>query len=990
MMISEFATAVEAIGQGANVVGDERIPDGVQWHVALGRDFRLPAGPVVLHHCTIEVAEQRGPDASVSTRQLPAEVTPRSPLALFPIRWSGRKPCWVEVIGEGRLRVAVTAPRLAPNRRPVELAAVDEPPYKVGSFAMGGVLVTGEGRVDDLRVWFFDAAASVETRRLSIEALPDDYLGKFATYALPMGGNQEDWEERIRIAAPMIEVPYAPVSPDPSVNRDTEFDRVTRLVGTEASVDAWLRRAYGAFDVAEDDLVVVDEPESGDYPVRARHRASESLSLAAIDPGVSRWLGRTGTVGAGLGDGPDGLELLVAQVPGLFFGSAAAQSDFGGGPGEMYNGALDGGWATLLETIESMRDPNARWAVQAKLLNVPIAVVVDSRAARPQAPDAGLVGPPNWVPDVAGGVHWRQAIALRGIAPTGPVALEQVAPGERATLHPLVDETVAAPMAVAWSPTGGPATVTATVPVEGDGELPEVVWRLHVGDWTGRWSDPVELTGIPPARPIPGPCSLEAWYTPTDSLPTGHVSTGTVRLAISFAPVGLPGSVPVDRIEWAVDGFPEDPIVLSPAQQVNGLRVFRDFHAPETSPGGSSTVGFTATAVDVREGRSVAASVDVLITDPRPLPAPRIAPRLMPTSRPTADPEVSITLTASGVPDGGAVRFWFANETAVRAALGMAGEPDRETPRYERADGLRQAGGGSQRAYSAALREPVRAVGGRATATLRFPAGSNDLILVRAVPVAMTTDAAGIVKETASTPFAATRPAFVIVPTSDVPGVASVRARAKPNGTVTVDVRIPAVSTERFGQAPPEARVVQVIDGMPPAYWPEVGQVLLDRRQGDELTGRVSLPAPEWARIGLAASVRFPAEPLLAPGAVVEPGDLSAAGPAAASTVVRSQWGAVSAPAWVDLHGPNPRVEASAAADGSWTVEVQGLPPARAGLPGFTAELYRGADALVLESEHALDADRSDFVAGPFPGSAAAVVLVDPFGARGPVVELPS
>ena len=988
MMISEFATAAEAVGQGANIVGDERIPDGVQWHVALGRRFRLPAGPVVLHRCTIEVAEQSGPDASVSTRELPAEVTPRSPLALFPIRWSGRKPCWVEVIGEGRLRVAITAPRVAPNRSPVELAAVDEPPYRVGSFAMGGVLVTGEGRVDDLRVWFFDAAASVETTRLSIDALPDDYLGAFATYAIPMAGDQEDWTQRILVAAPMTEVPYAPVSPDPSVNRGTEFERVARLVGADASVDSWVRRAYEAADATEDDLVIVDELASGDHPVRARHRASESLALAAIDPGVSRWLGRTGTVESGLGGGPDGLELLIAQVPGLFLGSAAAQSEFGGGPGEMYNAALDGGWAVLLETIESMRDPNARWAVQAKLLNVPIAVALDSRAARPQAPDAGLVGSPEWEQDVGGGVGWRQAIALHGIAPTGPVALEQVAPGERLTLHPLVDDAVAAPMVAAWSPKGGPATVTATVPVEGDDELPEVVWRLHVGDWTGRWSDPVELTGTPPVRPAPAGCSLEAWYTPTHPLPPGDVSTGTVRLAIAFAPTGLPGSVPVDRIEWAVDGSPEDPIVLSPAQQLSGLRVFRDVQAPETSPGGSSTVEFTANAVDVRGERSVAASVAVVVTDPRPLPAPRIAPRLMPTSRPTADPEVSITLTVSGVLDGGAVRFWFANETAVRAALGMPAEPDRETPRYERADGLRQAGGGPQRAYSAALREPVRAVGGRATATLRFPAGSNDLILVRAAPVAMTTDAAGIVKETASTPFAATRPAFVIVPTSDVPGLASVRARATPNGRVTVDVRIPAVSTERFGGAPPEARVVQVVDGMPPAYWPEVGQVLLDRRQGDELAGRISLPAPEWARIGLAASVRFPAEPLLIPGAVVEPGDLIAAGPAAAATVARSPWGAVSAPAWVDLGGPNPRVGASAAADGSWTVEVQGLPPARAGLPGFTAELYRGADALVLESEHALDADRPAFVAGPFPGNAAAVVLVDPFGARGPVVEL--
>ena len=44
---------------------------------------------------------------------------------------------------------------------------------------MGSVLVTGEGRVDDLRVWYLDANAGVETTRISIDALPDDNLGAF-------------------------------------------------------------------------------------------------------------------------------------------------------------------------------------------------------------------------------------------------------------------------------------------------------------------------------------------------------------------------------------------------------------------------------------------------------------------------------------------------------------------------------------------------------------------------------------------------------------------------------------------------------------------------------------------------------------------------------------------------------------------------------------------------------------------------------------------
>ena len=991
MQLSEFANPAQAVGQGANVAGDERIPDGVQWRVSLGREFLLPAGPVVLHRCTLEVGEQHGGDAAVSTRRLPADVTPRRPLALFPIRWFGRRPCWVEVIGEGRLRVSITAPSVAPSRQPVELAAVDEPPYRVGSFAMGSVLVTGEGRVDDLRVWYLDANAGVETTRISIDALPDEYLGAFNTYALPNGGDQEDWAERIRMAAPAIEVPYAPVSPDPSVDPGTELARVERLVLAEASVDAWVRRAYGAADASEDDVVIVDEPELGTHPVRARHRVAESLAMAAIDAGVSRWLARSGTVVSGLGGGPENLELLVAQAPGLFYGPSGERSDFGGGPGELYNSALQGGWAELIGRIAGIPDPSGERTLQAKLLNVPVAIALDGRAARPAVPDVAPAGRPSWYEDAAGEVGWRQSIALRGAtAPVGAVSLEQVAPDERRTLHPLVDETVAAPMTVAWPPKGAAPTVSASVPVADGAEASDVTWRVHVGDWTGRWSDPVELTGAPPPRPTPPGCSLEAWYTPSSPLPSGFASTGQMRVAIAFTPSGLPGSVPVDRIEWDVDGSPEDPIVLTAAQRVDGLRVFRDFLAQETSPGQSVTVRFTAAAVDDLGLASDAASVALVVADPRPLPALRIAPRLMPTSRPTADPDVSITLTASGVPDGGAVRFLFANETAVRAALGMATQGFRDTPRYQRADALRLAGGGPQRAYTAALRDPVRAVGGRATATLRFPAGSNDLILVRAVPVALITDAAGVVKETASTPFGATQPAFVAVPTSDVPGLARISAHATPNGRVTVDVVVPDVSTARFGGGAPEARIVQVVEGMPPAYWPEVGTLRLHRQQGEERAGRLSLPMPEWVRVGLATSVRFPAEPLLAPGTVAAPGELVAAGPAAAEAAMRSPWGPVSAPAWLDFRGRNPRVEATAEADGSWRVQVRDLPPARPGLPGFAAELYRGTTALVLEAVHPLDPLQPSFTAGPFPGHVAAVVLVDPFGGRSAVFELPA
>ncbi|GAA2041607.1 hypothetical protein GCM10009819_29500 [Agromyces tropicus] len=994
MRISDFAVPADAIGQAANVVGDDRVPDGAQWRVSLGRGFLMPGGPVALHRCRIEPSPVTGSSAVTSSRELPAEVAPGRPLALFPLRWSGMVPFWIEVHGGGRLRVAVTAPTMARNRAAVELAAVDEPPYRVGAAPLVTVLVTGEGHVDEVTVWYLPGDAGVETEQLSVDALPDRFLAEsgelppdhplLRVYAQPQAGHLK-WERRVLEGAPSVEVPYALVSPDPAYREERELDRVTTLAGADASVEAWLLHAAEAAARGVDDAIVVDGAGAGSPPVRARHRAAESLGVAALDPGISRWLARSGTIDGGMiGDGPDGLELLVAQVPGLFLGTAGILPDFGGSAGELYDAALADGWNNLIRSIVDLPGNGSRTALQVALLNVPIVFSTESRAARPAAPMPAPADPPDWYADPeTGGVGWRQSIALGGVAPVGPVSLEQVAPGDRMTLHPTVDDAVAAPMTAAWPSGGGSATVIASVPVRGGaGDPPDVTWRLRVGDWTGRWSDAAELTGSPPPRPRPPEPVIEAWATALAAIPPGKTSTATVRVDLSFAPSGAPGSLPVDRIEWSVDAVAQPPIVPTAAERFTGLRVSRDLAAPETSPGESATMRFEAVVV-AGTTTSEPTRYAIAVTDPRPLPAPRIAPRLMPTSRPTADPEVSITLTVGGVPRDGAVRFLFANETAVRAALGIAGPAFRATPRHERAADLRQAGGGPASAYSAALPEPVRAQDGRATATLRFPAGSNDLILVRALPVAITEDAAHVRKETASTPFAATQPAFVVVPTSDVPGIPIVHATVAANGRVNVEVRLPETSTERFGGGPPEARLVQVVDDAPPAYWPEVATLALDRTEAGEHVGRIALPGPAWTRVGLAAAVRYPAEPLVTPGAVVAPGDLVAAGPGATATTVRAPWGPVSAPGWVDVPGKMPRVEATVEPDGSWRIAVSDLPPARPDHPSFTVELYRGADTLVLESTTPVDADHAEFEAGPFVGDRGAVLLVDPFDRRG-------
>ena len=64
MQLSEFANPAQVVGQGANVAGDERMPDGVRWRVSLGREFLLPRAP----WCCIAARSRSGSSTAVMPR----------------------------------------------------------------------------------------------------------------------------------------------------------------------------------------------------------------------------------------------------------------------------------------------------------------------------------------------------------------------------------------------------------------------------------------------------------------------------------------------------------------------------------------------------------------------------------------------------------------------------------------------------------------------------------------------------------------------------------------------------------------------------------------------------------------------------------------------------------------------------------------------------------------------------------------------------------
>ncbi|MFZ2510599.1 MAG: hypothetical protein WAW85_05845, partial [Gordonia sp. (in: high G+C Gram-positive bacteria)] len=304
MSSGDFTT--DAIGRVAYVGGhderDERVPDGVHWQVTLPDDA-VPAGPVVIFE------GQVGREWDPFGRDISWEVRPDSPLILTipkpdPDEDSGWVHSWVEVGGTGELRVAVIDGSVAPNGLPVELAIRRSAPYLLAAPDIRQLRITGKGTVTSVHAWMRALKVSGpfgDVRPVQIAGIAD-MAGDLPGYQAVAGAG--DWEDRVVRSAPRLRVPYDPVGHDQPVSADQETERVTKLAAEY--LVPWTRQTYelladpdamekaGAATLSVD--VTPDLP--GDEPgttATIDYSVIAALGTACADPGVARWLGRSGT-----------------------------------------------------------------------------------------------------------------------------------------------------------------------------------------------------------------------------------------------------------------------------------------------------------------------------------------------------------------------------------------------------------------------------------------------------------------------------------------------------------------------------------------------------------------------------------------------------------------------------------------------------------------------------------------------------------------------
>lgn len=968
---------------------DDRVPGGVHWRV-LPAAGSLPAGPVAVRGWFSEIRGSRRGYTTNRPGSALGDIGPGRELLIAVPMEPNTMVGWVLVAGTGRLRVSVVAETLAPNGEYVEITARDEEPWFVASSDITRIRVTGEGEVFEVAVYETNRDAREVGDELDLASLDPAVVDSLPGYAAPLAGAEAP-EDRVLRAAPRLPVPYAPRDPWPGYTEADELARVLDLVHRDGQVIEWLQRAYDRLAGGGDGAIT--QPVGGEQSIR--YPASAALGVAAADAGVARWLAR-----AGLLPGWDArwqrgepamavalMPVLVQRLP-LRRAFSAAE--------ERYDQQLGGGYAELRGRVRRFPVPGRlrlQWDVE--LLPMALPFVPETPPAIPVTPVLGLVGEPRWLTDGGIGadplrtVGWERTVAVRGAAHLGPVSLVHTAAGERRTLHDAVGD-VASPLLLAWPqpavPGTPPSTDTTVRPREAIDSVPDAVtatWRLRLADWTGRWGDPSEIDAAPPAPPAPTPPTIEAVLLRAAVGGTAPASPGSVAVRIRIARPTAPGALPLAEVGLLIDGAA---VALAVPDLAAGTGLVEFTHpVPASRPGDRRQLRFEATVTDASGRVSAPAAVAVVhADDARPVPPPTVSPRLLMAGRPGPAPDVTVSLTVRAVAGAAYYRFYTAAETTVRSRLGL-GADFRGQPRAVRASALLAAGLPPRDGFTLAATAAV-GPGGTATGLLSVPSGTSDVVLVRAVPVTGGVDAYGNPAEGIEAPVHTVTPAYVIVPTDDVPPLPRVSASSPAPGRARVEIVVFGVSTAALGRlpGPVQARLVEVIDGEDPRYWPEIETVPLVADGPGRFAATVELDVPPWARLRFAAAVRFAAEATVVPGAdiVVAP-DLTAAGPQ--PDAVAAPWGPLSAPASADVAGAEPIIRS--VDDGAGLrVVVDGLPALAAGSSAFTAVVYTGAVELTESERHTLSAESDGF---PLVAASAAVVIVDPFGAARAPVPVP-
>ncbi|NWK95836.1 hypothetical protein DM806_09130 [Sphingobium lactosutens] len=393
-----------------------------------------------------------------------------------------------------------------------------------------------------------------------------------------------------------------------------------------------------------------------------------TMQMAAVDPGMSRWLGLadtdeetrslpTGTILLYWVDGWwDGAELPKRSLLIRLLRAALRNEP---DAAEAFRRRFD-------------RDPprNTGWLMN---LGTIIPLIVGIPPDRPQRPGLGAITSGPWNSSLIPPAAARQVtLPLSGLSPAGQLAFARVDANGPVALHEK-------------APDGGALPVTAAVlpdaQAPGLGELydqlapPDATrYRVAQTDWFGRWSDWVE--GLAPAaeRPYPPRPVPELFYSqpPIPNPMHSNPLYGLVRIRVGVPqPSQLPaGSLAIANLEVVLnDGVPE----LIPVPP-NGINLDFVRAGPALERAGIGTVKLVCRWQD-SAGRFSDPSppIERDVRDPRPPVAVVLPETLAYGSRPDVTGKSRIQIDWQASPGQAAYRVYHSDETTLMTALEREG-----------------------------------------------------------------------------------------------------------------------------------------------------------------------------------------------------------------------------------------------------------------------------------------------------------------------------
>lgn len=889
----------------------------------------------------------------------------------------------------GRLELAQMEPSML---GPAAVQARSVAPYMLAGSHIAQIRVAGSGTVRGVSWLDISKLKGKKGRRWKLWTLPHDSAPRY----LSVSNAESLAKDRVMTGAPLREALFdapvatpatAPSFPDPA---DHDFNRVVKRFDGELK-DA-LDRLVTDLSLPQGELfnpVLSRDEVTGTVVGTINVNLLAAVQMAAIDPGMSRWLG--------LADTDVDVEALPEGTLALYWidswWDAAAMP-----PKGLFGQLMANSFAANQADLEQFRqifDQKMPDGVKTPVaLGTVVPLIVGIPPDRPSRAGLGAMVSGPWNTHMIPPAAARQVtVPLSGLTAANVLAFARVETSDTVALHDKGPDGGKLPISAALLP-------DALVP--GLGEVydrfapPDPTrYRIAQADWFGRWSEWSEGLAPPAPRPRPPRPVPELFYTQPDIPDPVHDAplSGTIRFRIPVPqPLQLPpGSLLVTALELTLNGQPPQIIAIG----AGNLNVDLTRTGPALARCATGEIKLTSRWQDSGgQFSDPSPEISRVIRDPRP-PASIVIPEVLDYgSRPDVTGKSRIQLRWTSSPGQATTRVYQSDETTLMTVLEKAGSATAS---------IRAAiAAAPNPAARAAIFVANKAVFGRTSFELvnpdQFTASAFEhkvsgslrvLVFYRVVPVS-NSNVEGPFGESALVPFG--------IPNSGPPAtplltVKPIFEATAPQVQAAIIIRVPQGPVQageyRLRRSSVESRIVErmpvartgTVPAMATGAGPEAMQEVATFRDtgGSELK-MVDTLAP-WTSYSWVVEVRGGPEP----GSTV-PGEWSAPSAAVTTAIMppgpptAPEDGQLSAPAEVSFSHPDALRGGSM---GAYAIDLYAQPP---GQPmAFLAAMSADADA----ANGGRQTDRSGrfrfaLPTPPTSGTIFRAMITDPAGRTSP------